>query len=320
MTHTQLDTIARRALEHYNKKFVAVEFFAKETSTIYKAIDAKSRAYALKIYDEASSNSDDNIIEVLILEAIANSGSIPVAELIENRGGEKVTLVTDPRSKATRRAVLSRWLGGVDWKGNESEAGFIRLGALTAELHRILSEIAIPGQVRPKKWDQVFYFRDEKPVYKEAQHREKAGPEFEALMDAAVPVLDEHLQRIYGQEPPQLLHGDLNPWNIKTDDGTLSILDFEDSIYGPRVHDLAILLYYYRDDPEHCYERVKGWILEGYARISPAGELRDGDFEILFTARLANFLNHVLTLDEDYREFIESGLSRLRAFLQREAR
>ncbi len=320
MTHTQLDTIARRALEHYNKKFDAVEFFTKETSTIYRAIDAESRAYALKIYDEASSNSDDNLIEVLILEAIAKSGSIPVAELIENRGGETVTLVTDHRSKTTRRAVLSRWLGGADFKGNESEAGFIKLGALTAELHRIMSGIAIPGQLRPKKWNQVFYFRDEKPVYKEAKYREKAGPEFEAVMDAAVPVLNEHLQRIYGHEPPQLLHGDLNPWNVKIDDETLSILDFEDSIDGPRIHDLAILLYYYREDPNHSYERVKGWVLEGYARINPTGELRDDDFEILFTARLANFLNHVLTLDEDYREFIDNGLSRLRSFLQREAR
>lgn len=316
MEQKEYDQLAKLALSHYTGSFPSVTFYAKETSTVYKIVDSDGEEYALKLYEEESGEEIDSQIEVFLLEEIKRRSSIPVAQVIDNQAGEKITYIKDSHSSSTRRAILTRWLKGQDFKEVESEEEFVKLGKLVGELHIILKGVHLPSGLIPKKWDTVFYFRNEGPNYRKKSTRNLVNEEFREVMDLAIPKLNHELSRIYLQEEAHLLHGDLNPWNIKSNEGKLSLLDFEDAIHGPSIQELAIMLYYYRDHPTFPFELVKSCISEGYRNIHPIGELIDKDIEILMTARLVNFLNYVLLLDEDYREFIDKGVSRLRLFLK----
>lgn len=308
------DHIANLALKNYGKEFPSVEFFSNTTSVIYKVVDNNKQTYALKIYDH-SSNIADNQVEILIAEAIRKKRTVSIPEIIKNKEGKNITIINDGLSNEPHRIVLSRWLEGINLKDNESKELFIQLGKSVAQLHLATKDIIIPKNLQPKQWNEVFYFRDEKPVYHDKKYNEIVNSEFKGLMDKAIPILNEGLRKIYDSSPPQLLHGDLNPWNIKIHENQISFLDFEDAILGQSIQDLAILLFYYKDHQKFPYSFVKEHILEGYSSIKPIEKIRDSDLEFLSIARTANFLNYVLTLDGDYEEFIKKGQEKLKMFL-----
>lgn len=316
MDKSKLDTIVKKGLENYSDIFQSINFFTKETSTIYKVVNTESETFALKIYDDNSSNVLDNQIEVLILEAIQKKGSIPTTTLVKNKDNQFLTVHHNSATNTSYRMVLSRWLEGSDLEHKETPALFFNLGQLVAELHLITKEMTIPKDLEPKKWNQVFYFRDEKAVYHEGQYQNIVSEEFKTLMDLAIPLLNQKLQQLYDIAPPQLLHGDLNPCNIKLQDGQLALLDFEDAILGHPIHDLAILLFYYEDHDQFSYELVKNKVLEGYRSVSRLPNLEEQTIKMLSIARTVNFLNHVLTLEEDYSKFIKKSLEKLKAYLQ----
>ncbi|MBX2872979.1 MAG: phosphotransferase [Saprospiraceae bacterium] len=308
--------IAGAALKEYPGTYSSIEFFAHETSVLYKVSNDRGEAFALKIYDNQSSQVEDNQIETLMLEAIIRHGIIPVAEILQNKQGQPTTLYTDPGTGTIYRMVLSKWLPGTDFNDQESEELFIALGKTVASLHDATSEIDLPRGLQPKIWDQVFYFRDEMAVYQDPQFTSQTTSEFRDLMDAAVELLNPKLLQIYSLDEPQLLHGDLNPWNIKMHNGQFAILDFEDAIFGPPIQDLAILLYYYQGHQAFSYEAVKNWIWQGYSSRRGIIGWKDSAIEYLIMARKVNFLNYVLTLDGDYQTYIQKGAAQLKTFLQ----
>ncbi len=314
MKEENLEGIARAALTLYEGDFTSLSYFAGEVSMVFKVTDSRYRKFALKIYDNAS-NLDDNFIEVLILESIRERSAISVAEIVKNREGRSITIYEDVASTTSYRIVLFKWLEGEDLRNNESPERFFQLGQLIADLHLVTKEIDIPENLAPKKWDQVFYFRDEVAVYQEKQYGSQVNSEFKALMDAAIPYLDKKLLEIYGSGKPQLLHGDLNPWNLKIHGDALALIDFEDAILGLPVHDLAILLFYYEQDERYGYALIKEKILNGYrSRSELYGPVED-QIKLLSMARNVNLLNYVLTLKRHRPKFIEQGLVKLKTFL-----
>jgi len=313
----KLQEIARTVLTEYPGTYPSVEFFAHDTSVLYKVTNDQGEEFALKIYDDNSSQLEDNQVEALMIDAILAHGVIPVAVILNNNYGQPTTLYTDAATGTVYRLVLSRWLAGDDFKDHESEEYFIALGETVADLHEATNHINLPKGLRPKMWNQVFYFRDEKAVYHEAQYDAQITPEFRDLMDTAVDLLNSKLSQVYSLAEPQLLHGDLNPGNIKVHNGQLAILDFEDAIYGPAIQDLAILLYYYRADDSFSYESVKKWIFQGYTSKKEVAGWEDSTIESLIMARKVNFLNYVLTLEDDYQAYIQKGIAELKYFLQK---
>lgn len=315
MNKKELKRLASAALTSYAGDFPGISFFTQETSTVFKVRDSDSKEFALKIYDPASSNIEDNEIETLLLQAIRGKSSFAVAKVIKNKEGNGTTIYTDPASGVSYRIVLSTWLAGTDFKAVANEALFYDLGRTLAELHSLTQTIILPMHLKPKQWDEVFYFRDEKAVYQESQYDQIVSSEFRKLMDSAIPLLNQQLRGLYAAGKAQLLHGDLNPWNVKVQDGKLAILDFEDAILGQPIQDLAILLYYFKADGEFPYHKVKDWVTQGYQSIQKIDHLNDYTIDFLIMARKVNFLNYVLTLEGDYQAFIEKGLAALRAFL-----
>lgn len=316
MEQEKFTNIAESALKkHYDGSFVSVKFFTKETSVIYQVRDSNCRKFALKIYEENYGHADDNLIELLVLEAIEEKGTVNTVRFIKNKDGQRVTIYQD-ESGTKHRITLSTWLQGVDFKDNESEEYFFKLGQLLAELHTITKDITIPAGVKAKKWDEVFYFRDETAVYHDAKYDAIVNPEFKALMDTAIPLLNHKLKEIYHAETPQLLHGDLNPWNIKIHNKQLSVLDFEDAILGHPIHDIAILLFYYTKNKHFKCKFVKKYVLKGYTSINDVPYPPDDDIEWLMMARQVNFLNYILTLEGDHIAYIQEGLTKLKTFLK----
>jgi len=90
----------------------------------------------------------------------------------------------------------------------------------------------------------------------------------------------------------QLIHGDLNEWNIFVLDGRLSgIIDFSDMCFSPRVNDLAIAIAYalmYTKDRIPSAQRI----VSAYHKINPLTLEEIDSIYVLVGLRLSNSLLH----------------------------
>jgi len=307
-----LKLIAQEALKQYELKCNSVEFMVEETNMFFKVTCKDGTNYALKIFQEESSSLDDNRAEIYFLNQLKY---IETSEVIKNKHGEGITIVKSKHTDIPKRVAIYTWLEGEDFEGNETEELFTKVGELAAMLHLQTMGLNIPADIKPKKWDKVFYYEGEEPVYKQGKYAEFVDEETIEVMDKIIPYLNTKLSDFYNKDLPQLLHADLNPWNIKVHEGKLRLLDFEEAMLAYPVHDIAIMLYYYRYSKSWRYEKVKKLVISGYKKIIPQVRFDDEDLETLMIARRVNFLNYVLVIDNDPGDFIKMCKERIKEFM-----
>ena len=160
----------------------------------------------------------------------------------------------------------------------ESEGDWRRLGALTGRLHQVAAKGG--ARYRPR-FDAALvkgWMEELRPIV----HPELLD-DFEAIVGAALEAILPRLEAM----PLQRIHGDLHRGNILERPGEgLLLIDFDDCMTGPPVHDLWLLL---PDRAPKC-ERELALLLEGYGEFSslPPGSV--GLIEALRFLRMLHFL------------------------------
>jgi Ser/Thr protein kinase RdoA (MazF antagonist) len=122
------------------------------------------------------------------------------------------------------------------------------LGQTLARLHDPAETLnPLPSDIRPKKWDKVFYYPDEPVIYHTREYSHLFPPERIALLNGVIERADEVFERLYADSEGQILiHGDLHYWNVHLYRGELYVIGFEDVMLGYPVQDIAITLSYER--------------------------------------------------------------------------
>ena len=313
----RLKKLAIEALSHYNLSIKTLEFLAEETNIFYKVIDTDDNKYVLKIFQEESSTIEDNLAEVFLINEISGKTDITIPAIIYSKSDEAITTIETECFDTLKRTALYKWVDGTEVDGHENDAIFFAMGQLMAKLHLATKDTIIPDDIHPKKWDKVFYYRDEVPVYKQEKYQLYLDDNYHSVMDFIIPFLDKALPKYYTGQKPQLIHGDLNPWNIRLHKGVLRLLDFEEAMFALPVHDIAIMLFYYKYDKNFDYKTVKQNIFSGYSSIAPLPDFTEYDIDLLITARYVNFLNYVLLIDDDPKEYCMSYIKRVEEFIEK---
>lgn len=313
----RLKRLASYALSFYDIHVKNLDFLAEETNIFYKVVDANGTKYALKIFQEESSSIEDNLAEVFFINTVRENTDLTVPSVIPSKDNEYVLTLETKYFDIPKRVAIYTWVDGKDFDGMETDQRFYRLGQITAQLHNATKKTVFPKDISPKKWDKVFYYRDEVPVYKEEKYQKFIDQDYHKVMDFIIPYLDKKLSDYYIGAAPQLIHADLNPWNIKLHKGEMRIIDFEEAMYGMPLHDFAIMLFYYRYDKNFDYENVKKHFFAGYESINKLPKFTEFDIELLITARTVNFLNYVLVIDDDPKQYCATRIKRVEEFIKK---
>lgn len=307
--------LAKEALKQYNLDVQKVGFFTEETN-IFFLVETNDEKYVLKISQEESSTYEDNLVEVLYLKNVEKNGIIKVPKIINNLKEEPITRLKTDDFDIEKRVIVYEFMEGKEFDGNETPQLFYQLGQKMAYLHQIGKEIILPKDLTAKRWNQVFYFRDEEVVYQLPKYQGVIDEKDVNLLDEIIPLFDGILETFYDAET-YMIHGDLNPWNILLHHNELRFIDFEDGIIGNVIHDLAITLFYYKHDKNVNYKEVKSQIFKGYESIAPLPEITEFQLDFLMMARSVNFINYVLLIDDDPKEYIKERMVTLRDFLEK---
>ena len=286
-------SVAIKALKEFDVDYDKLEFLTEETNVFFE-VSGKDHV-VLKIFQEESSKIEDNLIEAFMLEEVTKRTNIVVPTMLFSKLGKQVVFIESDEFDMVKRVAVYKYIEGEDFDGKETPLLFERLGEVTATIHNASKSIVIPDNLIPKKWDKVFYYRDEVAEYNEKRHDKYFTQEDRVFLDWFIRYLDSELPKYYNQES-FLIHADLNPWNVKLYDGDIRLLDFEEGMLGSAVHDIAIMLFYYRYDPNYKYDEVKRSYLRGYSNVSTLPDFTDFDIDLLIMARTANFINYILLI------------------------
>ncbi len=313
-TSNRYDGIVKAALEQYAVDFEKAEFCCEATNVFYKAYGRDEQVYGLKICSEEANRLEDNLCEVFFLSQLKGNVDFLIPEVVLNKKGKAVTLAQNGGLGEQNRTILYKWVEGTEFEGRETKELFFTLGKILAKLHKAAKGFSIPESMNPKRWDRVFYFTDEKVVFAEEPFRKRLGEQNTELLLKAVIFADKKLSESIKDQKCLLLHGDINPWNILLCGESIGIIDFEDSIVGYPLQDIAILLYYYRYNEN--YEAYKQSLFNGYKSEAPDFEPDDNEIEILMLARRLNFINFSLLVDEEPWEYVDGCLKRVVEFFK----
>lgn len=305
--------LAIKALQRYSINVIDISFLVEETN-IFFVIDSTDGKYVLKVFQEESSKLEDNLLEVLLLKEVSLRTNIVVPKIVESIEGDAILFVTTDEFDIQKRVAVYQFMEGVDFHERETDALFVRVGSLMAHLHNATRQIEYPQGIIPKRWDKVFYYRDEEIYYHSEPYRSFFSEEDIAFLDQFIKYLDHKLPNYYEQES-FLIHADMNPWNIKLYNDDIRLLDFEEGMEGTVLHELAIFMFYYRFDDNYNYEHMKDLVFQGYQTIAPLPEITDFDLDLLIMARYTNFINYVLILYDDPSEYITERIRRLKEFV-----
>lgn len=304
--------IVLESLEYYDFTVKKLDFLIEETNIFFKITTQENVKYAIKLYEELSSNYDDSIAEAYFLTEISNHLDIIVPSIVENKNGDVITLIDTEYDDVQKRLAVYTWMDGKDIDEKENTRLFRKIGVIMAKLHKFSKNLQVPKTIKSKKLDKVLYYAGDDYFYRFEKHQSKVTAEFKTFMDDVIPFMDEELSKLY-KESPILIHGDFNPWNIKIFKDEVRLLDFEDTSLAYPIHDIAILFFYYQYD-EH-FEEYKKAFYEGYNQILDLQPCDEETLQLLMMARRVNFMNYMLEVSDDPSKYIETNMKRVKAYL-----
>ncbi len=312
----RLRKVIEIGLKSYDLDIVGFHFFEEATNMLYKCLASDGSLYMLKIFDEINSTYEDNLVEVFMIDTLRDRSDVFLPEVVAAKDGQEIIRVESKYTDIPKRMVIYKWVSGQPFDEHETMEGFYALGQTMAKMHKATTGLKVPKHLNPKRFDKVYYFKDEKAVYHEEKYKAFVTDAFKETMDKLVPYTDAYLAKLFKEDGMQLIHGDLNPWNIMIADDKIKIIDFEDTSYGYALQDIGIALFYYRFDENFVYEDVKDMILKGYQSVSPLPDMTNDDLEMIILARRLNFMNYILLIDDNPKEYMELNLKRVKKMMK----
>jgi Ser/Thr protein kinase RdoA (MazF antagonist) len=308
----RLHSLARRALERYDVDPVRLRCIARDTNTTFRIDTTDGRTMALRIQADDPETESHVETELAWLKALAESG-LPVVGVMAATDGSASVEVEVAGVPRVRTCVLFSWIRGTTLGETSTPEEYRSLGVLSARLHDHGETWSVPAGLGALVWDKVFYYPTEPVVLYEPRFAKHMTPERCRVVRAVEKKADAELARIHREVPVFPLHGDLHPWNVhRTGDG-LTVFDFNDVMIGAPVQDIAITLFYNREEPQ--YPDLRAAFEEGYRTVRTWPVTSEDQVELLMGARTVNFINYVLRLNLDPDDHIPRMTKRIERVL-----
>lgn len=309
--YRRLRPMAMAALDAYSLQVHRLSFVGGFTNAIYR-VDAAEGTFALRI-DYMQDHTDENAqVELEWVAALAAETDVDVCRVVPDKRGRRSVYAGAQGVPGERRCVLFEWIPGKPLAEELTPQRYHQLGVLSAQLH--LHGARFAPSIRPMAWDTIFYWPEElDPVtYDRPENARFFTGNRMDIMNRAIGATTRAFGKL-AQAETQVLHGDLHPWNVHVTGKRMIALDFEDVMWGHRVQDVAITLFYERDQPS--YADLRAAFTEGYAAIAPWPETYVGEIEHFMAARTLMFVNFILNIGSDVDEYYPSFFRRLEDFL-----
>jgi Ser/Thr protein kinase RdoA (MazF antagonist) len=281
----RLRGLALDVLRDYDLEIERCSFAGQAFNTVFRVDAANGSSYALRVSPSLRIHADGcEVAEAAWLAALRRDVGLAVPQVIPARDGSVIVWVSTAGVPGARSCVLFEWVRGQRLR-ERLRADLVRkLGALTAVVHEhgagYLSEPPAGALVA----DRVLYFRA-------APRLVELRPAYGSLLDDAVARAQQVLDALWRNPPHRahLLHGDLQSGNVMVRRRAVTLIDFQDLIWGFDVQDVstALLALEQHGDTGSWSEAFRA----GYAAVRPWPDTDPDTDAALRAARHLNILN-----------------------------
>ncbi len=306
-------TIAQKAIEQYDLPIKSLRFLKEENNRFYLA-QTKTKKYVLKIYEDLHSTINNTFSEHYMIKTILEKTDLKTPRIVLNKQGETITRVACKTKRGYKRTALFEYLDGESIQDKKDADTFHTIGQLMAKMHIATKGLVFPEHVNPKRWDKVFYRESEVPVYHLSKYEKYVSKEMVEILDELIRRIDIVFKNLYDERAPRLIHGDLNPWHIKSFQDQYILYDFEEALLGYPVMDIAVFLYYYRAREDVDFYQVKTSFMAGYRSVNQIPFIDEKLFEMVLIAKRIQLFNHVLTVQKDPSEYIKLSFPKIQEY------
>jgi Ser/Thr protein kinase RdoA (MazF antagonist) len=307
------------ALAQYDIEAVDVRLHSRTTNLLYRVLTAGGERLMLRLSHSGWRSGDDLRAEAAWLDALDRDTEVGAPRVVRTRNGGSVLPLQGVGLPGVWHATLMTWVEGRLLGRYLTESNLVKMGRLFAQLHIHGKSWQTPAGFSARRFD-TFLSRGEPDVlFSEAVMVAMSQPDRDALRQARGWVEREYAQ--LDREDVRVIHCDLWHDNIKLDRGRLRPFDFEDTVLGFRLHDLAMGLLDLQEAVGNTrYLDLRAALRQGYDELLAWPE---GRLEVLQIGRLlwkANWVArhqeaHLVPMVEEYgrifRLFGVSGELRL---------
>jgi Ser/Thr protein kinase RdoA (MazF antagonist) len=241
-----------------------VTLLCHSENATYRIDTPAGHRYALRVHKLGYHQQADVESELNWLNSLHESG-IQVPRPVSGRDGryvQKARVATG----SMLNMVLFHWVDGCEPTADVDPGAFMRLGAITAKLHKHSQEWQRPAEFQRIVWDHQTMVgpNGHWGNWRNAARLDRHGS---SLIEDTMQVVAKMLSR-YGQNETRygLIHADLRLTNLLIEQDKTHVIDFDDCGLGWYMHDLAAAVSFH----EH-HERLNDWIenwLCGYATVA----------------------------------------------------
>jgi Ser/Thr protein kinase RdoA (MazF antagonist) len=236
----RLRSLAENVLAQYDLNVCGLALIGTDTNLIYRVETADSERFALRVAQPGWRTLTDLESEAMWLAALARDTDICVPVVQLGREGAAVVTTTAPGIPQPHYATLMRWLPGGLLGKQLTETNLYKMGGLFAKMHQHGASWQPPQGFTTRKFDCFLSRGEPGMLFAEEQlsaytsHSLSLFQEIRARVEAEYARLDPADLRV--------IHCDLWHDNIKIYRGQLCPFDFEDTVWGYRLHDMAMAL------------------------------------------------------------------------------
>ncbi|HEY1015863.1 MAG TPA: phosphotransferase, partial [Herpetosiphonaceae bacterium] len=266
----------------------------------------------LRVHGASYNTAPEIESELIWLDALRHETDLAVPEPLRASDGTFAVTLGGPETGGARSVSVLRWMRGALRERNVTPGRLAQLGRLMARLHSHGRQWRPPARFARRRWDWDGIMAD-------GGHFGVPAEQAWAMIPAELRddwlLVGERLRAAMaelgeGADAFGLIHADLHLGNVIFADGEARAIDFDDCGFGYWVHDLAVILGYWRLDPD--WPEMRDGLLGGYATVQPfpAGQL---DYlDIFMVARRVSLMLWVLgksVNDPSFRRNLDESLA-----------
>ena len=314
----RLRRLADAALAAFEVQVERMALLGAFTNTLYRVRTAAGRTYVLRICAPGWRTETDLRSEALWLEALARDTQIGAPVPHRTPAGEAVISVRVDGVPAMCHCTLLSWIPGINLGERLSVETLTRMGALFAALHAHGAAFAPPPGFTTRRMSHYLARGERDALFEPACIEAQQVRDREALEATRDRVEAAFTARYADPDGLRVIHNDLWHDNIKVNRGRLRPLDFEDTLWGYPVQDIAMAFEdLLTEGPTGCYAAFVEAFRTGYERSAPWPERYAGEIDAFQAGRMLWVANYVAAHETTHLQGFLSRLTpRLEAYLE----
>lgn len=281
-----LEEFATDVLVQYGISIRNIECVNHAFNTSFKFTSTEDKTYALRINTNSKKWPEHIWAEVQFLNVLAEKGLVRAPVPIPNLQGELFSNHYFYYEGGNLNVIVYEWIEGEVVKDHPTDVQLFQLGKTMAQLQQFGLTWTPTGYANFLAIDNPLMVRY--PVLF-AYPIPDISPELYQMLEEVNLRTEKLYESLRERSHQQLIHADLHFGNVIWHEEKMSILDFDDAGRGFPLQDLAIAMYYLREDKER--EKV---LISGFLSVAPLPEHEPWELELLIASRSLTLLNYLL--------------------------